>query len=466
MEIHLPQNVDYIINELIKHGYDAYAVGGCIRDSILLKEPEDWDITTSAKPLEIKQIFKRTIDTGIQHGTVTVMLDKVGYEVTTYRIDGEYEDNRRPKNVEFTTSLTEDLRRRDFTINAMAYNEVKGLVDVFGGLSDLKAGVIRCVGSAVDRFEEDALRILRAVRFSAQLGFQIEEETIQAVRKKVQNLENISAERIRTELNKLLLSPHPEKLIEACEVGITNIVLPEFDALMKTGRECSGSKDSLGGCAVKAAALAGVPYKEGDTPFNSLSQKEFTKQEMLILKWSMLLREIDKPKYILETVPEKASTYQAKTSAATGKEILKRLKFDNDTIETVYRLILWNTYSFNLTPAKMRRAVYNIGADIMELLLEVQRVGLVAKNPNNLETEYKKLEQTYELFMDIQRNNQCMNLKMLKINGKDLISIGFKPGIILGETLEQLLFQVIEDPSLNERETLLLLAARYIETAL
>ncbi|MDF2952130.1 MAG: polynucleotide adenylyltransferase/metal dependent phosphohydrolase, partial [Anaerocolumna sp.] len=182
MKIQLPQKVDYIINQLIIHGYEAYAVGGCVRDSILGKEPEDWDITTSATPLEVKKIFRRTIDTGIAHGTVTVMMEKEGFEVTTYRIDGEYEDNRHPKSVEFTANLVEDLKRRDFTINAMAYNSEDGLVDVFGGLEDINLRMIRCVGSAFDRFDEDALRILRALRFSAQLGFTIEKETMEAIR--------------------------------------------------------------------------------------------------------------------------------------------------------------------------------------------------------------------------------------------------------------------------------------------
>ncbi|BCJ92494.1 polynucleotide adenylyltransferase [Anaerocolumna cellulosilytica] len=463
MKIHLPQNVDYIINELIKHGYDAYAVGGCIRDSILGKEPEDWDITTSAKPLEIKQIFKRTIDTGIQHGTVTVMLDKEGYEVTTYRIDGEYEDNRHPKSVEFTTNLTEDLRRRDFTINAMAFNELEGLVDVFGGLDDLKDGIIRCVGSAVERFEEDALRILRAVRFSAQLGFCIEEGTIQAVKEKVQNLEHISAERIRVELNKLLLSPHPEKLLDAYSTGITKTILPEFNAMMERDSVGSLPKETVGQNTLKAIALVGNSHKT-ETVFGHLTeQKEYTKQEILILKWAMLLRRIAVPRDSSEIEVEEDFIFQDRASAATAKEILKRLKFDNDTVDTVYRLVLWNTYTIPITAAKLRRSIYQVGADIMELLLEVQKAGLMAENASDMECECKKLEQASELLYEIKSKKQCVCLKMLKINGKDLISIGFKPGVILGETLEKLLLKVIEEPSLNDRDILLKMASGYLE---
>ena len=181
--IQIPQHAKEILERLNQHGFEAYVVGGCVRDSLLGRQPEDWDITTSARPEQVKAIFGRTIDTGIQHGTVTIMRGKTGYEVTTYRIDGEYEDSRHPKNVEFTSNLTEDLKRRDFTINAMAYNPKEGLVDVFGGEEDLKAGIVRCVGFAMDRFTEDALRILRALRFSAQLGFGIEENTWNAIKR-------------------------------------------------------------------------------------------------------------------------------------------------------------------------------------------------------------------------------------------------------------------------------------------
>ena len=212
MTIQLPDKVKQIINRITEAGYEAYAVGGCIRDSILGRVPDDWDITTSATPQQVKQLFRRTIDTGIQHGTVTVMLDREGFEVTTYRIDGKYEDGRHPTEVTFTPNLEEDLKRRDFTINAMAYNDRAGLVDEFDGIGDLEKGVIRCVGEPKDRFGEDALRMLRAVRFSAQLGFSIDEATKAAITELAPNLEKISAERIQVELVKLLTSDHPDYL--------------------------------------------------------------------------------------------------------------------------------------------------------------------------------------------------------------------------------------------------------------
>ena len=232
MKIKLPRKVLMIINNLQLHGYEAYAVGGCVRDSILARRPEDWDITTSARPEEIKKLFRRTVDTGIEHGTVTVLLGKDSYEVTTYRIDGAYEDSRHPKEVRFTNRLEEDLRRRDFTINAMAYNDEIRLVDVFGGMQDLNHHLIRCVGEPKERFGEDALRILRAVRFSAQLNFPIEPKTAGAVRELAPTLKNISAERIQTELVKLLVSPHPERIMVAFVLGFTYVFLHVWDAML------------------------------------------------------------------------------------------------------------------------------------------------------------------------------------------------------------------------------------------
>lgn len=228
MEIQIPAPVEQIIEQLNRCGYEACAVGGCVRDSLLGRVPGDWDITTSAHPAQVKAAFRRTVDTGIAHGTVTVMIDKTGYEVTTYRIDGEYEDGRHPKEVEFTSDLIQDLKRRDFTINAMAYSHDTGIVDAFGGMEDLKAGIIRCVGNPTDRFTEDALRILRALRFSAQLGFEIERETYEAIKTMAPNLKQISRERIQMELTKLLLSPHPEKIQMVFNTGMALYISDAF----------------------------------------------------------------------------------------------------------------------------------------------------------------------------------------------------------------------------------------------
>ena len=236
MTINIPQKAEQILRTLNEAGYEAYVVGGCVRDSILNRVPGDWDITTSALPEQVKALFHRTVDTGIQHGTVTVMMGKEGFEVTTYRVDGEYHDGRHPDAVTFTRSLEEDLKRRDFTINAMAYHPEHGLVDLFSGMEDINRKIIRCVGDPVERFTEDALRMLRAVRFSAQLGFTVEENTKAALARMSGNLEHVSAERIQTELVKLLVSDHPDYLRTAWETGLTREFLPEFDVCMETAQ--------------------------------------------------------------------------------------------------------------------------------------------------------------------------------------------------------------------------------------
>lgn len=245
-KIKLPRKVQHIIEALESGGYEAYAVGGCIRDSLLGRKPQDWDITTSAKPEEVKKIFKRTVDTGIQHGTVTVLLENEGFEVTTYRIDGKYEDGRHPKEVVFTPNLKEDLKRRDFTVNAMAYSEKEGLIDLFDGAGDLERGRIHCVGDAKERFREDALRMMRAVRFGAQLGFSIEENTKKAIRALASSLSKISAERIQTELVKLLVSDNPQEVRTLYETGLTTVFLPEFDAMMATEQNNPHHKYTVG----------------------------------------------------------------------------------------------------------------------------------------------------------------------------------------------------------------------------
>jgi len=454
MKLRIPHKVNDIIEELMRQGFEAYVVGGCVRDMVLGREPEDWDITTSATPHEVKKIFRRTVDTGIQHGTVTVLLDKDHFEVTTYRLDGEYEDNRHPKEVSFTSSLSEDLKRRDFTINAMAYNEKEGFIDLFGGMEDLKKGLIRCVGSAKERFDEDALRILRAVRFSAQLGFTIEQETMEAVKAKVAHLNNISAERIRVELTKLLLSNHPERLNDLYEVGITGVVLPEFNAMMSTQQKNIHHIFSVGEHTIHAVAEVA-----GNVEHNLFSTRERT-----ILRWTMLLHDIEKPNTITVGKDGQYHFYgHQEKGALTAKNILRRLKFDNDTLDSVIHLIRWHDYRFVLTHAGMRKAVSKIGKEYMELLFEVNRADTSAKNPEHTREKFEKLEVARKLYQEIIANGECVNLKELKINGKDLIAEGLKPGRELGDILNQLLAAVLEDPLLNEKESLIKLAHTMIQ---
>ena len=433
--IQLPEKVGRIIGTLQEHGYEAYAVGGCIRDSILGREPEDWDITTSAMPEETKALFDKTFDTGIQHGTITVLLEKEGFEVTTYRIDGKYEDSRHPKEVTFTRNLREDLLRRDFTINAMAYNETDGLVDIFGGLEDLEAGMIRCVGTAKERFKEDALRILRGVRFAAQLGFDIEEDTRQGMKELAWTLQNISAERIQVELVKMITSKRPEMLREAYELGMTRIVLPEFDQLMTTGQETPHHM-----------------YSVGEHTLHAMKNIRADK----ILRLAMLLHDMGKP--ALKTVDEAGVAHfkkHALESERIAENVLRRLKFDNDTIRKVTRLVRCHDLRMPATAKSVRRAMNQIGEELFPYYMEVRRADVLAQSMYQREEKIENLDQIEELYRQIVEDGDCVSLKDLAVTGRDLIASGMKPGKKIGEKLEELLKLVIEDPKLNTKEELL-----------
>ena len=435
MTIILPEKVNTIIHTLQEHGYEAYAVGGCVRDSVLGREPEDWDITTSALPEETKALFRRTFDTGIEHGTVTVLLDKEGFEVTTYRIDGKYEDSRHPKEVKFTRNLREDLLRRDFTINAMAYNDKDGLIDIFGGMEDLNAGVIRCVGNAVERFSEDALRILRGVRFAAQLGFTIEEATEEGMRKLAPTLQNISAERIQAELVKMLVSPRPDMLRTAYDLGITKEFLPEFDRLMVTEQETPHHM-----------------YNVGEHTLHALMNIRADK----VLRLTMLLHDMGKPDY--KTVDADGVAHfkkHALKSEEIARTVLRRLKFDNDTIHKVTKLVLYHDYRMPATARNVRRAMNKIGKELFPLYLEVRRADMLAQSDYLREEKLRNIDETAELYREILQTGQCVTLKELAVTGSDLIAAGMKPGKELGRILEYFLEVVMEEPDRNTKEELL-----------
>lgn len=435
LKINLPEKVNKIIRILQQKGFEAYAVGGCVRDSILGRVPEDWDITTSALPEEIKNIFHRTIDTGIEHGTVTVRMDGESFEVTTYRIDGEYEDSRHPREVTFTRSLEEDLLRRDFTINAMAYNQKDGLVDVFGGLSDLEKKLIRCVGNAEERFSEDALRILRGVRFAAQLNFVIDKETKEGMRALAPTLRNISAERIQTELVKMLVSDRPEFLREAYELGITAQFLPEFDCLMVTEQETPHHM-----------------YNVGDHTLHAMKNIRPDK----VLRLTMLLHDMGKP--ALKTIDETGRAHfkkHAEESEVMAHRILKRLKFDNDTLHKVCRLIRFHDYRMEATEYPVRQAINLIGEDLFPSYMEVRRADVLAQSMYKREEKLRNLDEIERLYRKIVKEGQCVSLRTLAISGKDLLEAGMEPGRQIGEKLEELLKIVLKDPNLNTKEELL-----------
>lgn len=406
--IDIPEDVRKIINTIEEHGLQAYAVGGCIRDSILGRTPDDWDITTSALPAQVKSFFKRTIDTGIAHGTVTVMIDKTGYEVTTYRIDGEYEDGRHPKSVEFSVRLVDDLCRRDFTINAMAYNDTDGFVDEFNGLDDLNARIIRCVGDPEQRFTEDALRMMRAIRFSAQLGFTIHSDTWNAVRKLAPTISRISMERVHVELGKTLMSSNPDYVSQYSEAGLFEPILPVIDNALKSRY----SRKIL-------ATLRQVP-------------------DNIYLRYAALF-----------------STSSKEETAHT----LRDLKLDNKTIDTVSKLVELSKIDIEETEPAVRTALNRYGRDFLPLWNELMMAGVRASeeitgisNPGKT----KHLLTLARLAKDILKRGDCFTIKDLDISGNDLIEYGLS-GHEIGETLKALLDVVIENPKLNDKATLIAL---------
>ncbi|EOS50509.1 hypothetical protein C809_01360 [Lachnospiraceae bacterium MD335] len=435
MQINLPGKVKQIITELEAAGYEAYAVGGCVRDSILGKTPDDWDITTSASPMQTKAVFRRTIDTGIAHGTVTVMLDREGFEVTTYRIDGEYEDSRHPKEVTFTASLAEDLKRRDFTINAMAYNDRDGLVDLFGGMDDLEKRTVRCVGNARERFTEDALRMMRAVRFSAQLGFSIDTDTEHAIMELAPNLKNISSERIRTELVKLLMSPHPDEIRKAYDLGITAIVLPELDSAFETPQNNPHHM-----------------YTVGEHLMHCLMHTRADR----CLRIAALLHDIGKP--ASKTTDTDGIDHfhgHVEIGEQMAGEILRRLKFDNDTITRVKTYIRHHDDQIDPNPRAVRRSAGRIGEDYFNGVLELKRADCLAQSMYMREEKLDGLDRVEALYQEILESRQCISLKDLAISGKDLIAAGVPQGRKIGEILSKLLEEVLEEPARNTHENLL-----------
>ena len=437
MKIKMPAQAAKVIQTLEQHGFEAYIVGGCVRDSILGRTPGDWDITTSASPQEVKEIFDHTVDTGIEHGTVTVLMNHEPYEVTTYRVDGKYEDHRRPNEVHFTKSLREDLLRRDFTINAMAYNDSEGIIDMYDGMTDLKNQTIRCVGEAKKRFDEDALRILRALRFQAQLGFQIEEKTEEAIKNQAKFLKDISAERIQVELEKLITSAHPEVLVNAYKLGVTKIIFPEFDIMMETPQNNPHHKYNVGIHTIEAMKQIKAEH---------------------IYRWTMLLHDVGKPTARVEGPDKDHFKMHPVIGEEMARKILRRLKFDNQTIKQVTTLVRWHDRRFasieEANKKTVRRWVSQLTPELFTRLMEVQKADISAQSDYQRDKKEQVLQETKKLFEEIIEEKNCLSIKELKINGKDLMDMGVPQGKEIGQILSWLLDQVLEDPQLNERETL------------
>lgn len=402
----LPEDVRAIIGTIEEHGCEAYAVGGCVRDTLLGKTPYDWDITTSALPMQVKSMFKRTVDTGLKHGTVTVMIGKTGYEVTTYRIDGEYKDGRHPENVEFAVNLLEDLKRRDFTINAMAYSDKNGLVDEFDGQGDLERGIVRCVGNPIERFTEDALRMMRAIRFSAQLSFEIDKETYKAIEKLSPNIAQVSMERIQVELTKTIMSDNPEKVELYYETGIFSVVLPDVAAIF-----------------------------EGRYRHNALSMLKHT-EKTVILRYAALLNSLE---------PDKA------------KEVLRSLKLDNHTVDSVTAIVANSKVTIDENEPAIREALNRYGRELFDNLIIHDEALTTAKEEITgiiLPGKHNHIAAVKKMMDDIIARGDCVTIKELDITGNDLIEYGMT-GPQIGRTLNELLHVVMDNPKLNDKATLL-----------
>ncbi|HBV42994.1 MAG TPA: tRNA nucleotidyltransferase [Ruminococcaceae bacterium] len=431
----MPKNVDIAINLLQSAGFEAYAVGGCVRDSLLGKTPNDWDITTSAKPEDMKSVFAdfHCIDTGIKHGTVTVVIDGEPLEITTFRLDGEYEDNRHPKSVTFTSDLGADLGRRDFTVNAMAYSKMTGTIDLFGGQNDLKNGIIRCVGNPDRRFNEDALRILRALRFASALDFEIEEKTAQSLLKNRALLGNISEERIAKELLKLVCGKGAKRILTDFAPVLFEI-LPELQPMYKNSHD--------------------NPHHCYDIYEHTLIAVESIDPEPT-LRFAMLLHDCGKPAVKKFDENGVAHFYgHQRISAEISAQILARLKVSNKFRDEILFLVSnhdrWELYE---NTEKMPRYLSKFGLDGVLNLLKVMRADVLAQSP---EYRYRldQIADAEETAKNLAAQKPCLSLSELQINGRTLMDIGIPQGRKLGAVLAQLLDEVIDGVTKNTQEAL------------
>jgi len=432
--INLPAEVEEIIKTLNNGGFEAYVVGGCVRDSLLGREPKDWDIATNAIPEVVMELFDNTIPTGLKHGTVTVLISGESFEITTYRTEEGYFDNRHPEVVKFVTSLVEDLARRDFTFNAIAYNPRIGLVDNFGGQIDLKNKEIKCVGSPNKRFGEDALRMIRAIRFASQLGFNIEYSTFEAIKTNKNLIKNISQERIRDELCKILLSDHPKFGLVTLQIsGLLEIILPElYDCVDFDQHNEHHDKNVFDHIL---AVINNIPNN-------------------LIIRLVALFHDIGKPQTFSIDENGNGHFYQHHMrSMDIAEEVLKRLKFDNETIGRVSTLVKEHMSRFeHLRTGNIKRFINRVGIENLDLLFELQIADIKGSKPPYDFSEIIKLKEECKRIID---EKQPLTVKDLAINGHDLMALGYKQGKDIGTILTKLLELVIENPELNIKEKLL-----------
>ena len=436
-KINIPADANELIHTLQNNGYSAYIVGGCVRDSILGRTPHDWDICTSATLSEMLKIFKdrKIIETGLQHGTVTVVVNGEPYEITTYRIDGIYSDNRRPDTVTFTDKLVEDLRRRDFTINAMAYNDEEGLIDPFNGMQGIEYKKIDCVGSAKDRFEEDALRILRAIRFAAQLEFTIMPGTEWEIHQQYKNLENISIERINSEFCKIASSDDfcVELLLYK---DVFSLFIPELKDMFDFPQN--------------------NPWHIWDVFGHTIHAVEYCDSNDLTVRLAVFFHDFGKP-HSYQDGEDGIRHFKGygRVSADITDSIMKRLRFDNETRNNVVELVYYHDATFEVSKKHVKRWLNKIGEKQFRRLLQVKKADNKAQNLELSSDRIKELSEIENLIDEVLQEEECFSLKDLAVNGKDLMSIGYKTGKELGNTLNRLLQLVIDGDCPNEKEKLL-----------
>lgn len=433
----IPKDALCIIDMIEKAGFEAYIVGGCVRDLLMDRVPHDWDITTSATPEEVKKIFRRTYDTGIKHGTVTVILNEEHYEVTTYRIEGEYKDFRRPTEVSFVEDITLDLSRRDFTMNAIAYHPERGFVDPYEGQVDIKQGLIRSVRSATERFTEDALRILRAVRFSAQLGFKIEEDTLKGIQECKTLLTHISKERIRDEFLKVCLSPRPDHINELMKLGLLEYIIPEFIGAYNTPQNHPHHI-----------------YNVAQHTIVALQNIEPTVR----LRLTMLLHDIGK--ISTRTTDKHGIDHfynHPKKSAQIEEKVLRELKLDNKMIKEVGQLIYYHDYHIkhSINKVYVKKMLKEIGPELFDELLKVQLADAKAQNLEKLGPKCEIIEKQRKLKEEVIESNEPYKKSMMKITGSDLMEAGIPKGKEIGWLLDRALDKIIHDAAYNEKEKLI-----------
>lgn len=437
--VKLSDSAKYVIKTLKDAGFSAYAVGGAVRDSLLLKEPYDFDVTTSAPPDEVKKLFLKTYDTGIAHGTVTVVVDASPIEVTTYRKDGDYINNRKPKSVTFSDSLCDDLSRRDFTINALCYNDEEGLLDFFDGVSDLKNKVIKAIGDPETRFCEDALRILRAVRFSAQLGFSIEEKTKEAIKRCAHLVKNLSAERISSEIDKIIISDSPEHLKMLYDLGVLEHIMPEMCDCFRREQNTRWHIYDVGTHTVNV--IKNCPKK-------------------LYLRYSALMHDWGKPAcHFINDLGEDSFKNHAKVSVELADNYCKKYKFSNEMRDKILRLV--KHHDREILPEKkyVKRAINDVGDDVFLDLVYLKRADCLSQNLKNTAVRLPYIDTLEELYKEIKENNEGIKLCDLAIDGNDLKRMGYE-GKEIGEILKDLLEHIIENPEDNEKEKLIQIAKK------